>query len=81
MGARNPLICRKNDGKGLKTMAFITAKTISEEYAIPLGTIYYYIYHNKIPFIRIMGRIKFEREVIANWINKGNQNNANEKVW
>jgi hypothetical protein len=62
-------------------MGLVTAKSISEQYAIPLGTIYYYIHLGKIPCVRVMGRIKFDPTVIASWINKWNHNNANEKVW
>ena len=62
-------------------MALVTAKTISEQYAIPLGTIYYYKHHNRIPFKKIMGRVKFDTQEIASWANRGNKNNANEKVW
>ena len=72
---------RQYAGKETHSMTLVTAKVISEQYSIPLGTIYYYKHQNKIPFKKIMGRVKFDPQEIANWIKKENLNNANEKVW
>ena len=62
-------------------MALLTAKQISAAYALPLSTIYYYIYKGAIPYIRIQGRIKFDEEIIADWVKKQNGDNANKKIW
>ena len=62
-------------------MTLVNAKKISEQYGIPVGTIYYYKHLHKIPFHQVMGRVKFDPAEIAHWINKGSGNNANEKIW
>ena len=62
-------------------MVLVTAKQISATYSIPPSTLYYYIYKGAIPYIRIQGRIKFDKEIIADWVRKQNGDNANKKVW
>ena len=40
-------------------MTLINARTVSERYSIPLGTIYYYLSKDQIPHYHIRGRTKF----------------------
>jgi excisionase family DNA binding protein len=40
-------------------MTLVNAETISKQFSIPKGTIYYYIAKNTIPYYRVRGRVKF----------------------
>ena len=61
-------------------MTLINARTVSERYSIPLGTIYYYISIGVIPHYPVRGRKKFNPVEIEEWI-KGKAKYGNEKVW
>ena len=62
-------------------MTLINAKTVSERYSIPLGTIYYYLSKDQIPHYHIRGRTKFNSVEIEGWVKQGKSAYANEKVW
>ncbi|MBU4311930.1 MAG: helix-turn-helix domain-containing protein [Candidatus Omnitrophica bacterium] len=61
-------------------MTLVTAKTISEKYSIPLGTIYYYISRNEIPHYQIRGRRKFNPLEVESWVKQG-KSNVSSKIW
>lgn len=62
-------------------MTLINAKTLSERYSIPLGTVYYYISREMIPHYLVRGRQKFNPVEIEEWIKQGKSTNGNQKVW
>ena len=61
-------------------MTWGKAKDVSNKWAIPLPTVYYYIEKGIIPANRIAGRWKFPMDTIEK-IFKGGSVDANTKVW
>ena len=47
---------------------FITITEASKLLTLAKSTIYQYVYHRSIPFIKIGGRIVFEEEKLRQWM-------------
>jgi len=62
-------------------MTLVTAKTIAEQYSIPVQTVRYYAWKGIFPYHRIIGRIKFNPKEIEEIVRRGKSNNGHEKVW
>ncbi len=62
-------------------MTWGTAKQVSEKFAIPLSTVYYYAKTGDLPSKHIAGRTKYPLDVIDKDFNKSVKDNANTKVW
>jgi predicted site-specific integrase-resolvase len=62
-----------------RVMGLVTAKTVSQQYGIPLPTVYYYVRKNIIPSLRLGGRLKFDPEKIEKILKLGENDCA--RTW
>lgn len=62
-------------------MTWGTAKQVSERFAIPLSTVYYYAKTGALPVKSIAGRKKYPLDMIDKEFNKGIKDSVNARVW
>lgn len=62
-------------------MTWGTAKQVSQKFAIPLSTVYYYAKIGALPSKSIAGRTKYPIDVIDKDFNRGVKDIGNARVW